>query len=106
MSPGPATTALRRAVEISRELAALADDGDVLSAQRLDAERLQLLKSARMAAQPVTEEDRSLLREIADLNDRAIGYLEHRRRCKARDMDMLSAGRRAVNAYSSSGRFR
>jgi hypothetical protein len=101
-----ATAALRRALELSRELAAIADSGEVQLTQRLDAERLQLLKSAKSVLQPLGEEDRTLLREIAALNDRAIGFLEHRRRCKARDLDMLSVGRRAVRAYAATGRYR
>ncbi len=94
---------LRRALEISRELAAVADDGDVQLTQRLDAERLQLLKSAKSAAQPLAEGDWLMLREIAELNDRAIGLLEHRRRRKAREFDMAAAGQRAVRAYSATG---
>ncbi len=47
MNPAGASVALRRAAEISRELAAVADSGDVDAVQRLDAERLLLLKSAR-----------------------------------------------------------
>jgi hypothetical protein len=51
--------------------------------------------------QPLDEKDRSVLREIAALNDQALGLLEHRRRAKGRDMDMLAVGRRALRAYSS-----
>jgi hypothetical protein len=105
MTPHTVTAILRRAVEVSHELAAIADNGDVLLTQRLDAERLQLLKSVKMAAEPLDELDRSLLREITELNDKAIGYLEHRRRCKARDMDTVAIGRRAVNAYAGNGRY-
>jgi hypothetical protein len=47
------------------------------------------------------EKEQSMLREIAALNDRALGYLEHRRRAKGRDMDMLAVGRRALRAYST-----
>jgi hypothetical protein len=101
-----ATMALRRAAEISRELLAIADNGDVQLAKRLDAERLQLLKSARRSLQPLGESDRGLLREIVELNDKALGFLEHRRRCKARDLDVLAAGKRAVRAYSANGRYR
>jgi hypothetical protein len=43
---------------------------------------------------------RELLQEIADLNAKAIGCLEHHHRRTARDMDMASAGRRALIAYS------
>jgi hypothetical protein len=42
-----------------------------------------------------------VLRDIADLNDRAIGHLEHRKRAMGRNMDMLAVGRRAVRAYST-----
>jgi hypothetical protein len=101
-----ASASLERALELSRELASIADSGDVQLTQRLDAERLQLLKSAKSARQPLGDEDRRVLREIAALNDKAIGFLEHRRRCKARDLDMVSAGRRAVRAYGSAGRYR
>jgi hypothetical protein len=96
-----AVAALQRALEISRELAAVADSGDLALTVSLDAERLQLLKSARAALQPLDEKDRSVLREIAALNDQALGFLEHRRRAKGRDMDMLAVGRRALRAYSN-----
>ena len=101
MTRSEAAAALQRALEISRELAAVADGGDLPLAVSLDAERLQLLKSIRAALQPLDENDRSVLREIAALNDRSLGSLEHRRRAKGRDMDMLAVGRRAVRAYSS-----
>jgi hypothetical protein len=101
MTRAEAVAALQRALEISRELAAVADGGELRSAVSLDAERLQLLKSIRAALQPLDETDRSLLREIAALNDRSLGLLEHRRRAKGRDMDMLAVGRRALRAYSS-----
>ncbi|MGB6308020.1 MAG: hypothetical protein WBF89_09520 [Steroidobacteraceae bacterium] len=96
-----AVAALQRALHISHDLAAVADGGDLGLAVSLDAERLQLLKSARAGLQPMDEKSRSVLREIAALNDRALGLLEHRRRAKARDMDMLAVGRRAVRAYAS-----
>lgn len=101
MSGSAATIALRRALEISRELASVTDCGDVRATQNLDAERLQLLKFVRSAPQPLDETDRQFLQEIAALNDQAIGFLEHRRRCTARDLDMISVGRRALRAYSA-----
>ncbi len=101
MNRQPAVTALQRALEISRELTAVAEGGDLSLALSLDAERLQLLKSVRAAMPPMDEQSRSSLREIAMLNDRALGFLEHRRRAKGRDMDMLAVGRRALRAYSS-----
>jgi hypothetical protein len=101
MTRTEAVAALQRALEISHELAAVADGGDLHLSVSLDAERLQLLKSIRAALQPLDEKDRLVLREIAALNDRSLGLLEHRRRAKGRDMDMLAVGRRALRAYSS-----
>jgi hypothetical protein len=101
MNRQTAVAALQRALDISHELTAVADGGDLETAMSLDAERLQLLKSARAALQPLDESNRTVLREIAALNDRALGSLEHLRRAKGRDMDMLAVGRRAVRAYSN-----
>lgn len=101
MNRQTAVAALQRALDISHELTAVADGGDLETAMSLDAERLQLLKSARAALQPLDESNRTVLREIAALNDRALGSLEHRRRAKGRDMDMLAVGRRAVRAYAN-----
>jgi hypothetical protein len=101
MTRQQAVAALQRALEISRELAAVADTGDLRLTVSLDAERLQLLKFARAAVHPMDEKDGAVLREIAALNDRALGFLEHRRRAKGRDMDMVAVGKRALRAYSS-----
>jgi hypothetical protein len=101
MTRQQALAALQRALEISRELAAVADGGDLRLTVSLDAERLQLLKSARAALPAMDEKDHAVLREIAVLNDRALGFLEHRRRAKGRDMDMVAVGKRALRAYSS-----
>jgi hypothetical protein len=101
MNRSEASAALQRALEISRELTAIADGGDVRLTVSLDAERLQLLKCARAGLQPMDENERAVLREIAELNDRAIGLVEHQRRIKGRAMDMAAVGRRAVAAYST-----
>ena len=101
MNRHEAASALQRALEISQELVGVADRGELELTVSLDAERLRLIKSARAALQPVDENNRTVLREIAALNDRALGHLEHRRRAKGRDMDMLAVGRRAVRAYSN-----
>jgi hypothetical protein len=100
MTRAAAVADLQRALEISQELVVLAESGAVDEVMRLDAERLRLLKSVRHALQPLTPADRSMLRAIADLNARSLGRMEHRFRAKCRDMDMLSAGRRAVRAYA------
>ncbi len=101
MSRDEAVAALNRALELSHELIAVADRGEVHEVLRLDAERLVLLKSARHAIEPMSQEDRTVLRAIADLNARSIGRMEHRFRAKCRDMDMLAAGRRALRAYAN-----
>jgi hypothetical protein len=92
---------LERALKISRELLKVADAGDVLSTLSLDAERLLLLKSARAALEPMDENDRWVLREITELNDRALGLMEHHRRGKERALDTVAVGRRAIAAYST-----
>jgi hypothetical protein len=101
MTRQEAATALQRALEISRRIAALADGGDLASTASLDAERLQLLKSARAALRSMDQSHQAIVREIAVLNDRALGFVEHRRRAKGRDMDMVAVGKRALRAYSS-----
>jgi hypothetical protein len=95
-----AEAALQRALELSQQLMTVAESGDVGEVLRLDAERLRLLKSVRHVLQPLSPADRSMLRAIADLNARSLGRMEHRFRAKCRDMDMLTAGRRAVRAYA------
>ena len=100
MSRAEAEAALQRALELSQQLMTVAESGDVGEVVRLDAERLRLLKSVRHVLQPLSRADRSMLRAIADLNARSLGRMEHRFRAKCRDMDMLTAGRRAVRAYA------
>lgn len=99
MTRPEAVAALKRALEMSRELLEVADRGDVARVAVLDAERRGLLKSARAGLQPMDEKDQSVLDAIAELNARSLGRMEHRFRAKCRDMDMLAAGRRAVRAY-------
>jgi hypothetical protein len=106
MNGREATVALQRAAEISKELLSIADSGDVRLTEQLDAERRQLLQAAKKSLQPLGVADRELLREIAEMNDRALGFMEHRLRRTARDIDMLRVGRSAVRAYASNGRHR
>jgi len=98
-----ARAALQRALELSRELATVAERGEIEAAIRLDADRLQLLKAASGMLRPADEHERGLLREINALNALAIGTLQHRQRAMARDLDMMSVGRRAMRAYSATG---
>ena len=100
MTSSETAAALQRALDLSREIVAAAEGGDVEEILRLDAERLRLLKSLRQTMPTLSPADRSMLRVIADLNARSIGRMEHRFRAKCRDMDMLVAGRRAVRAYA------
>lgn len=101
MSRREASAALRHALALSREILALAERGDIQKTVSLGAERLRLLKSAREASWAVDEGERSLVNEIAELNNLAIGQMEHRRRVKERQMDTVATGRRALAAYSS-----
>ena len=78
---------LTRALALSQEMFAAAESADLASLERLDAERLELLKSFRIGTQNVNAADGALLRQISQLNDRTIGLLEHQRRSKGRDMD-------------------
>jgi hypothetical protein len=79
---------------------AAAEQANLQTLESLDAERLELLKSFRLEVKQVNAADRALLEQISQINDRAIGLLEHQRRSKGRDMDMAAVGRRAVAAYS------
>jgi hypothetical protein len=103
MSCAVPTEALQRALEISREVARLAESGDVARAVALDAERLELLRSARAGLHPLSDDARSMVSEIATLNNRAVGFLEHRLRGKGRELDMVAVGRRARLAYAATG---
>jgi hypothetical protein len=96
-----AAASLHRALEISEELLQVAERGEVERVISLDAERRRLIQSARQALMPMNDEDRAVLRQIADLNAESLGRMEHRFRAKCRDMDMLAAGRRALRAYSN-----
>jgi hypothetical protein len=90
---------LQRALRLSEQIAALADGGDASQIVRLDAERLQLLESARTALRSLDEQSQSIVGQIAVLNDRTLGLMEHRRRAKGREIDIAAVGRRAVAAY-------
>jgi hypothetical protein len=94
-------SALARALALSHEMLASAEGANLQSLERLDAERLELLKSFRLETRQVGAAERALLQQISQINERTIGMLEHRRRAKGRDMDMAAVGRKAVAAYSS-----
>jgi hypothetical protein len=92
---------LARALELSQQLLEVAEHGDAGAVANLDAERLRLLNSERLLSRNMGVNERLVLQKINELNDRAIGYLEHRRRRIEREMDTASAGRRALVAYSA-----
>jgi|SRR5450432_3144472 len=92
---------LERALQLSLELLAVAEGGDVQALGSLDAERLRLLNLLRTVSTPIDTGSRLLLQQITELNDKAIGFLEHRRRIKSREIDTAKLGRRALIAYSA-----
>jgi len=92
---------LERALEVSQEVLWAVDQGDLQSVAVLDAERLRLLQSARSRRETLSAADQAVLSQIAELNDRAIGLMEHLRRSKGRALDLAAVGRRAVVAYSN-----
>jgi len=96
-----ARQALERALALSHQLIAAADQSNLQELVRLDAERLRLLQSVRLERDNLSAGDRMVLRQVSELNDRAIGLMEHQRRIKGRAMDIAAVGRRAVAAYST-----
>lgn len=91
---------LVRALALSQEMLSAAEQGRLPVLQSLDAQRLELLQSFRIDAPRPNAADQALLQQISQLNDRAIGLIEHHRRTKGRELDMAGVGRRAVAAYS------
>jgi hypothetical protein len=101
MTDGKSNSSLVRALALSHEMFAAAEQANLRTLERLDAERLELLKSFWLETKRADAADRALLEQISQMNDRTIGLLEHQRRSKGRDMDMAAVGRRAVAAYSN-----
>jgi hypothetical protein len=100
MSRGTSNPDLARALALSQEMLSAAESGKLQSLESLDRQRLELLKSFRNAKQHVAAADQAVIQEIAQLNDRTIGLLEHQQRSKGRDLDMAAVGRKAVAAYA------
>ncbi len=100
---GAAREALQRALALSHQLLAAVDESKLAEVAILDAERLRLIQSVRPLRDSLSDGDRLLLRQVSELNDRAIGLVEHQRRIKERAMDLVAVGRRAVTAYSTTG---
>jgi hypothetical protein len=95
---------LVRALKLSHDIVSAAETADARGLMALDADRLQLIESFRLevrrqSGRSVSAADQGALNEIAALNDRALGAMEHHRRGKGRELDMAAVGRRAVQAY-------
>jgi hypothetical protein len=93
--------ALERALVLSQQLLAAADQSNLQELAHLDAERMRLLQSLRTERDNLSAGDRLVLKDVSELNDRAIGLMEHHRRRQERELDMAAVGRRAVTAYST-----
>jgi hypothetical protein len=100
---GEVRAAFEAALALSHRLLAAAEQADLPALRLLDTERMRLLESIRRGARPDAGE-RAMLGEVARLNDRAIGLMQHHLRRKARELDMAAVGRRAVAAYATAGR--
>lgn len=95
--------AIDHALAVSRELLAAAAQADVPAIERLDADRLRLLQSLRPLRDRFSAGDWMIMKEISELNDRAMGLMEHHRRAMERSLDMAAVGRRAMAAYHDTG---
>jgi hypothetical protein len=100
MSGAMLNPGLVRALAVSHDMLSAAEKGDLQSLTSLDLERMELLKLFRNGTKLVSAADQALLQQINEINDLAIGLVEHQRRSKGRDLDMAAVGRRAVAAYS------
>jgi hypothetical protein len=100
MSSDKIDPGLARALALSHDMLDAAEKGDLKSLALLDLERKELLKSFRNGTKQVSVADQAVLSQISATNERAIGLMEHQRRSKGRDLDMVAVGRRAVAAYA------
>ncbi len=98
---GSTREALQRALALSQQLLAAVDESQLTEIAILDAQRLRLLQSLQPLRNSLSDGERLMLRQVSELNDRAIGLVEHQRRIKERAMDLVAVGRRAVSAYST-----
>lgn len=97
----PAAATVMRARELSRELLAVAQTGDMQAVVELDARRSRLLHEFLDDAQRIGESDRQMLREIATMNGELIARIEQMRAGTGREMDKLGQGQRALGAYAA-----
>ncbi len=85
---------LSRALTLSQQVLDAAEHSKLEQVAALDAERMRLLKSVRSDRSVLSAEEQRMLTAVTDLNDRAIGAMEHHRRIKERAIDMAAVGRR------------
>ena len=90
---------LQRALAASWELLAAAEQSDMPAVERLDAERLRLLQSLPPERERLRAGDRLVLQQISELNDQAIGLVEHHRRRVLREATTGTAGHAAAARY-------
>lgn len=101
MSEVQADGSLLKALKLSHDILAAAELADVAQVALLDVERMRLVVSFRQNSPRLGAADNALLGQISQLNDKAIGLLEHQLRARAREIDLAKTGRRAVAAYAS-----
>ena len=104
MSSDARSAALTRALALSQRVLEAAEQSDTKTLALLDAERMRLLQSVCAERGRLGGAEERMLSEVAALNDRAIGAMEHHRRIKERAIDMAKIGRRAVAAYATTSR--
>jgi hypothetical protein len=92
---------LEVALRLSHDILGAAEAGDMFVLGQLDGQRRELIESFRRRVRSVRPVDQQAINEIAGLVDRSIGTIEHLRRVKAREVELVAVGRRAVNAYAS-----
>ncbi len=98
---GSTREALQLALSLSHQLLAAVDESQLAEIAILDAQRLRLLQSVQPLRDSLNDGERLMLRQVSELNERAIGLVEHQRRIKERTMDLVAVGRLAVTAYST-----
>jgi hypothetical protein len=93
------TDALRAAMELSRAILLLAAEGRAEEIDALERLRLTHLRRASISAITPSEEQRKLLVQMAEINDRTIEELERRQRQIMQELDGVARGTRAAHAY-------
>jgi hypothetical protein len=101
MSRTATHSAVARARELSLELIAVAERGDMEGVLQLDARRARLLHEFLDHAHALAEAERDALSEIARINESVMRKLETMRAGTERRLETVGRGKRALAAYSS-----